>query len=219
MKTLLLSLLCLFVWSQSTEALTDQQVVLGQSVTLACEYRLKVVTWFVMKLPAHPEMILRTFGSEKPEYYDEKFREKYTEGDRSHLVINNVSVDDLGIYYCIKPGFALQISDGISLHTTEMSKDDSGRTRLHTTESPRNHNEPEQKNPPQDQTTLQIPIIMLSLLTVVLFAAVIGLLMMNHKLSKKIPKYVNAHQISTMKFLESNRGKTDPEYLEVLPNF
>ncbi|XP_016428485.1 uncharacterized protein LOC107756023 isoform X2 [Sinocyclocheilus rhinocerous] len=204
MKTLLLSLLCLFVWSQSTEALTDQQVVLGQSVTLACEYRLKVVTWFVMKLPAHPEMILRTFGSEKPEYYDEKFREKYTEGDRSHLVINNVSVDDLGIYYCIKPGFALQISDGISLHTTE---------------SPRNHNEPEQKNPPQDQTTLQIPIIMLSLLTVVLFAAVIGLLMMNHKLSKKIPKYVNAHQISTMKFLESNRGKTDPEYLEVLPNF
>ncbi|KAL0147699.1 hypothetical protein M9458_057008, partial [Cirrhinus mrigala] len=108
----------LFVWSQTTEALTDQQVVLGQSVTLACEYRLKGVIWFVMKLPARPEMILRTFGSkEEVEYYDEKFREKYSEGDRSQLVINNVSDDDLGIYYCIKPGFALQISDGIRLHT------------------------------------------------------------------------------------------------------
>ncbi|RXN30488.1 hypothetical protein ROHU_017767 [Labeo rohita] len=118
MKTLLLSLLCLFVWCQTTEALTDQQVVLGQSVTLACEYRLKGVIWFVMKLPARPEMILRTFGSkEKAEYYDEKFREKYSEGDRSQLVINNVSDDDLGIYYCIKPGFALQISDGIRLNT------------------------------------------------------------------------------------------------------
>ncbi|KAK2906794.1 hypothetical protein Q8A67_005779 [Cirrhinus molitorella] len=119
MKTLLLSLLCLFVWNQTTEALTDQQVVLGQSVTLACEYRLKGVIWFVMK-PARPEMILRTFGTGKAEYYDEKFRENYSEGDRSQLVINNVSGEDLGIYYCVKPGFALQISDGIRLHTTEV---------------------------------------------------------------------------------------------------
>ncbi|XP_058617725.1 uncharacterized protein LOC131531166 [Onychostoma macrolepis] len=134
MKTLLLSLLCLFVWNQSTEALTDQQVVLGQSVTLACEYRLKGVIWFVMKLPARPEMILRTFGSEKTEYYDEKFREKYSEGDRSRLVINNINVDDLGIYYCIKPGFALQISDGIGLHTTEISEEDGDHKSLYITE-------------------------------------------------------------------------------------
>ncbi|KAL1251568.1 hypothetical protein QQF64_019364 [Cirrhinus molitorella] len=87
MKTLLLSLLCLFVWNQTTEALTDQQVVLGQSVTLACEYRLKGVIWFVMKLPARPEMILRTFGTGKAEYYDEKFRENYSEGDRSQSVM------------------------------------------------------------------------------------------------------------------------------------
>ncbi|XP_043078951.1 uncharacterized protein LOC122327565 isoform X2 [Puntigrus tetrazona] len=119
MKTPLLSLLCLFVWSQSTEALTDQEVVLGQSVTLSCEYRLKAVVWFVMKLPARPEMIMRTFGSEKAEYYDEKYREKYSEGGRSRLVINNISEDDLGIYYCIKPGFSLKISGGIRLHTAE----------------------------------------------------------------------------------------------------
>ncbi|XP_050951471.1 uncharacterized protein LOC127154109 isoform X2 [Labeo rohita] len=204
MKTLLLSLPCLFVWCQTTEALTDQQVVLGQSVTLACEYRLKAVIWFVTKLPARPEMILRTYGPPKQAtYYNQTFINKYSEGDWSHLLISKVSVDDLGIYYCVKPGWDLEVSDGI---------------RLHTTESPRIHNEPEQKNPPQDQTTLQIPIIMFSLLTVVLFAAVIGLLVMNHKLSKKIPKYVNSHQISTLKFHESNRGKTDPEYIEVVPN-
>ncbi|XP_059424662.1 uncharacterized protein LOC132159096 [Carassius carassius] len=206
MKTLLLSLLCLCVWSQSTEALTDQQVVLGQSVTLACEFHLKAVIWFVTKLPARPMMIMRTFGSPKrAEYYHYKFSSKYSEGGRSRLIINKVSVDDLGIYYCIKPGNDLQVSvsDGI---------------RLHTAESPRSHDEPEQKNPPKDQTTLQIPFIILSLLTVALFAAVIGLLMMNHKLSKEIPKYANFNQITTMKFGESNRGKTDPVYLEVLPN-
>ncbi|XP_018920462.1 uncharacterized protein LOC109047208 isoform X2 [Cyprinus carpio] len=206
MKTLLLSLLCLFVWSQSTDALTDQQVVLGQNVTLACEFNLKAVIWFVTKLPARPEMILRTYGSpQQAKYYNNKFIRKYSEGGWSRLLINEVSVDDLGIYYCIKPGNDLKVmvSDGI---------------RLQTTESPPSGNETEEKNPPQDQTTLQIPIIMLSLLTVVLFAAVIGLLIMNHKLSKEIPKYANAHQISTMKFCESNRGKTDPAYLEVLPN-
>ncbi|XP_016362834.1 uncharacterized protein LOC107704426 isoform X1 [Sinocyclocheilus anshuiensis] len=204
MKTLLLSLLCLFVWNQTTEAFTDQRLVLGQNVTLACEFRLKAIIWFVMKLPARPEMILRTFGPPKQvEYYNTKFISKYSEGGCSRLFINNVSADDLGIYYCIKPGWYLEVSNG---------------TRLHTSESPQSHNEPEQKNPAQDQTALQILIIMFSLLTVVLFAAVIGLLMMNHKLSKNIPEYVNGHQISTMKFRESNRGKTDPEYLEVLPN-
>ncbi len=109
------------MWSQSTEALTDQQVVLGQTVTLACEYRLKPVIWFVMKLPARSMMILRTFASSddtETDYYQEKFRNKYLEGNRSELVINNVSVDDLGIYYCIKAGFSQQISDGIRLHTT-----------------------------------------------------------------------------------------------------
>ncbi|XP_052446520.1 uncharacterized protein LOC127988042 isoform X3 [Carassius gibelio] len=180
MKTLLLSLLCLCVWSQSTEALTDQQVLLGHNVTLACEFKCKAAIWFVTKLQARPEMIMRTFGStEQAKYYHYKFSSKYSEGGRSRLIINTVSVDDLGIYYCIKPGNDLQISvsDGI---------------RLHTAESPRSHDEPEQNNPPQDQ----IPIIILSLLTVALFAAVIGLLMMNHKLSKKIPKYVNFHQVN-----------------------
>ncbi|XP_016138111.1 uncharacterized protein [Sinocyclocheilus grahami] len=200
MKTLLLSLICLFVWNQTTEAFTDQRLVLGQNVTVACEFNLKAIIWFVMKLPARPEMILQTFGQPKQvEYYNKKLISKYSEGGWSHLLINNVSADDLGMYYCIKPGRNLKVSNGI---------------RLHTSESPRSHNEPEQKS----QTALQIFIIMFSLLTVVLFAAVIRLLMMNHKLSKKNPEYVNGHQISTMKFRESNRGKTDPEYIEVLPN-
>ncbi|KAK2906791.1 hypothetical protein Q8A67_005776 [Cirrhinus molitorella] len=204
MKTLLLSLLCLFLWNQSTEALTDQQVDLGQNVTLACEFNIKAVIWFVTKLPARPEMILRTYGPPaQPIYYNQKLINKYSEGGWSRLLINKVSVDDLGIYYCIKPSKLNsnpEVSDGIRLHTADPS-----------------HNETEQKNPPQDQTTLQIPIIIFSLLTVVLFAAVIGLLVMNHKLSKRIPKYANAHQIST-RLHESNRGKTDPVYIEVLPN-
>ncbi|XP_050951473.1 uncharacterized protein LOC127154109 isoform X4 [Labeo rohita] len=195
MKTLLLSLLCLFMWNKTTEALTDQQVVLGQNVSLACKFNLKAVIWFVTKLPARLELILRTYGAPKQAtYYNQTFINKYSEGDWSRLLINKVSADDLGIYYCLKPGDNLSVSDGIRLHINE------------------------QNNPLHDQTALQIPIIMFSLLTVVLFAAVIGLLVMNHKLSKNIPTYVNAHQISTMKFHERNRHKSDPEYTEVLPN-
>ncbi|XDV22600.1 hypothetical protein PO909_027465 [Leuciscus waleckii] len=118
MKTLLLSLLCVFVCSQHTEGVTDQQVTLGQSVTLACEFKCKAVIWFVIKPSVRPVMILRTSESEKPDYYDKKFRNKYTEGSRSQLIINTVTVDDLGTYYCIKPGWALQISDGMRLDTT-----------------------------------------------------------------------------------------------------
>ncbi|KAK9967343.1 hypothetical protein ABG768_001746 [Culter alburnus] len=119
MKTLLLSLICVFVWSQHTEGLTDQQVTLGQSVTVTCEFRLRAITWFVIKSSARPMMIWRKVSPEKPiHYYDEKFRNKYSEGSRSQLIINNVTADDLGIYYCIIPGEkTLEVSDGIRLDT------------------------------------------------------------------------------------------------------
>ncbi|ROL55455.1 hypothetical protein DPX16_20831 [Anabarilius grahami] len=202
---------CVFVWSQHTEGFTDQQVTLGQSVTVTCEFRLKAVIWFVIKSSARPVMILRTFGSEKPEYYDEKFRNKYSEGSRSQLIINNVNADDLGTYYCVKPGWTLEISDGI---------------RLDTTVAHRDPNESEQQNPPQDQRAYQILIVMFTLLIVMLSAAVIGLLVMNRKLSQKIPKYVNGHQISKRRItsIQTNgtvvppqNPLTDHEYLEVLP--
>ncbi|CAM4658196.1 unnamed protein product, partial [Leuciscus chuanchicus] len=142
-----------FVCSQHTEGVTDQQVTLGQSVTLACEFKCKAAIWFVIKPSVRPVMILRTSESEKPDYYDEKFRNKYTEGSRSQLIINTVTVDDLGTYYCIKPGRALQVSDGM---------------RLDTTEGP---DEPKQKNPPQ--RAYQTLIVVFTLLMLVLFAAVI----------------------------------------------
>ncbi|XP_039538181.1 uncharacterized protein LOC120486312 [Pimephales promelas] len=202
MKTLLLSLLCVFVCSQHTEGVSDQQVTLGQRVTLACEFNLKAVIWFVIKPSVRPVMIMRTFGSENPEYYDEKFRNKYSEGSRSQLIIYTVTVDDLGTYYCIKPGWDLKISDGMRLDTTDTD-------------------EPEQKNPQQNQ----ILIVMFTLLMVVLFAAVIGLVIMNRKMSKKIPRYVNSQQILGRRTTSIRTNGTavphpltDHEYLEVLPS-
>ncbi|XP_048037648.1 uncharacterized protein LOC125262827 [Megalobrama amblycephala] len=213
MKTLLLSLLCVFVWSQHTEGLTDQQVTLGQSVTVTCEFRLRAITWFVIKSSARPVMIWRTFASEKPiHYYDEKFRSKYSEGSRSQLIINNVTADDLGIYYCIIPGeTTLEVSDGI---------------RLDTGGAHQNFDELEEQNPPQDQRSYRILIVIFTLLIVMLSAAVIGLLMMNRKLSQKIPKYVNGHQISERRItsfptsgtvVPPQNSLTDREYQEILP--
>ncbi|KAF4097528.1 hypothetical protein G5714_021536 [Onychostoma macrolepis] len=63
MKTLLLSLLCLFVWNQSTEALTDQQVVLGQSVTLACEFKYFTYNYKLSRKQEQPQgSLLKNFN-------------------------------------------------------------------------------------------------------------------------------------------------------------
>ncbi|XP_026110468.1 uncharacterized protein LOC113083700 isoform X1 [Carassius auratus] len=205
MRTVQLLLLCLLV-CQTTESLTDKLVNLGANVTLDCPIDVKDIYWVFQKLTDSPLLILRTFTTQSKT--DKRLRNKYSSLTFSRLFIMNVTMNELGIYYCVKPDKTLQISNGTRLYITEVSQDDSSNTTLPITESLRSH------NPPQDQ----IPIIILSLLTVALFAAVIGLLMMNHKLSKEIPKYANFHQISTMKFGESNRGKTDTVYLEVLPN-
>ncbi|XP_005174066.1 uncharacterized protein [Danio rerio] len=212
MKTLLLSLLCFLVWNQHTEALTDQQVTLGETVTVACEFRLKAVVWFVIKPSARPMMIMRTFGTEDAEYYDEKLRSKYSEGSRSHLIINDVSADDLGEYYCVQPGWSLVVNDGIRLHTAGVPKDD---------------------NEPQDLSSNQIVLVILACLVAVMFVAIIGLLMKKHKFSRTSHMYENNHRRPYMvpEHLRRNlsiqiNSNCDPprnpmaerNYLQILPN-
>ncbi|XP_026054759.1 uncharacterized protein LOC113040702 isoform X4 [Carassius auratus] len=174
MRTVQLLLLCLLV-CQTTESLTDKLVNLGANVTLDCPIDVKDIYWVFQKLTDSPLLILRTYTTQSKT--DKRLRNKYSSLTFSRLFIMNVTMNELGIYYCVKPDKTLQISNGTRLYIT-VSQDDSSNTTLPIT----------------------------------------GLLMMNHKLSKEIPKYANFHQISTMKFGESNRGKTDTVYLEVLPN-
>ncbi len=54
------------------------------------------------KMPDPPTVILRTFPTPKSNFYPNKtFRNKYSVQFKHHLVINNVTADELGVYYCM----------------------------------------------------------------------------------------------------------------------
>ncbi|ROL55454.1 hypothetical protein DPX16_20830 [Anabarilius grahami] len=208
MKTLLLSLLCVFVWSQHTEGFTDQQVTLGQSVTvtyltqedsegsgsgsgldsvlllvcqttesltdkqvnlgqnvtLDCQIDVKDVYWVFQKLTDSPVLILRTFSSgfTSSVIQDERFKDKYSSLTLSRLCISNITIDKLGIYYCVKKTVSgLKLSNG---------------TRLYITEAARDQNHTEVNNNSQCPNTPQALIVLYAILSIVIFLAIIVLL-------------------------------------------
>ncbi|KAG1945961.1 hypothetical protein F2P79_013618 [Pimephales promelas] len=61
---------------------------------------------------------MRTFTSHSTvsQYYEERFKVKYSSLTLSRLFISNITIDELGIYYCVKTGPALQLSNGTRLY-------------------------------------------------------------------------------------------------------
>ncbi|KAI2647617.1 T-cell-specific surface glycoprotein CD28 [Labeo rohita] len=144
--------LYLLIWCRAVETLTDQLTDLGQNVTVNCDFDVKEVNWLLLKLPDPPVVILRTFSSAR--YYNNKFRHKYSVQRKPHLFIHNVTVDELGLYYCV---------------TTDSPPKYSNGTRLHNTE-----NTAEKQN--QNQTQWQTLTVIFGVLSGVLIIVIIGLL-------------------------------------------
>ncbi|XP_016370469.1 uncharacterized protein LOC107710250 [Sinocyclocheilus rhinocerous] len=109
--------LYLLIWCRAAETLTDQLTDLGQNVTINCDFDVKEVNWLLLKLPDPPVLILRTFSPAR--YYNNRFRHKYSVQCKPHLFINNVTIDELGLYYCLTTDAPPQYSNGTSLHITE----------------------------------------------------------------------------------------------------
>ncbi|XP_048038684.1 uncharacterized protein LOC125263653 [Megalobrama amblycephala] len=182
MRTPQLSLFFLLLVCQTTESLTDKQVNLGQNVTLDCQIDVKEIYWVFQKLTDSPVLILRTFtsGSPIPLIYDERFKDKYSSLTLSWLFISNVTIDELGIYYCVKTtGSGPQLSNGTRLY-------------INITESAQDHNQTENKNQPQCEKTLKIDnrlTVTSFLLNIVLIIATTGLLIHKFKKSTKSRQY------------------------------
>lgn len=116
---LILFLTDLLTWCQVAEILTNQITDLGQSVTINCGLDLKEVTWFVLNLPDPPVLILRSFSNPPATFYfNNRFRQKYSVQPKHNLFINNVSIDELGVYYCTNIDRTAQFSNGIRLDQT-----------------------------------------------------------------------------------------------------
>jgi len=103
---------------QTTASLIDKRVNLGENVTLDCQIDVKEMYWVFQKRTDSPVLIMRTFSSHStvPQFYEERFKVKYSLLTLSRLFISNITVDELGIYYCAKTGQSLQLSDGTRLY-------------------------------------------------------------------------------------------------------
>lgn len=151
----------LLIWCRAAETLTDHLTDLGQNVTINCDLDVTEVIWLLLKLE-YPVLILRTFSSTPPFYFKKTFKQKYSVQSKHNLFINNVTIDDLGVYYCmnIEPQ---NYSSGTRLYITEPTAESKNHTVV--------------KDIEQNQTHWQIIIIIIStLLNGLLIIMIIGLL-------------------------------------------
>ncbi|XP_026098599.1 uncharacterized protein LOC113069650 [Carassius auratus] len=159
--------LCLLIWCQTAETLIDQLVHLGQNVTINCDFE-NEVNWFLLK-PPYFSVILRTFPG-SPFYYNEHYRQKYSVASK-HLFINNVTSDELGVYFCMNTDCSKpQFSNGTRLYITE-------QTQNYTVVQNIQQNHTLVKYIEQNQTSWQTLTLISGLINAVLvIVVVIGLL-------------------------------------------
>ncbi|XP_043078882.1 uncharacterized protein LOC122327524 [Puntigrus tetrazona] len=175
MRTAQLLLFCLLV-CHTMESLTDKRVNLGGNITLDCPLDVKEIYWLFQRPTDSPVIILRTFSSEFTSSFikDQRLKDKYSSLTLSRLFIRNLTINELGIYYCAKPNQTLQISDG---------------TRLHSTESPQDQKQTENKDQEQQYETAfefhKILTVASILLNFALIIAIIGLFIPKLKKSRQ----------------------------------
>uniref|UniRef100_A0A9J7XJS9 Si:dkey-208m12.3 n=1 Tax=Cyprinus carpio carpio TaxID=630221 RepID=A0A9J7XJS9_CYPCA len=165
MKIIQLQLLVLICCKAAvSDLLTD----LGSNVTINCDLDENEVYWILLKTADPPTVILRTLYNIQqitpipPFYYNKTFRNKYSVQFKHRLVINNVTADELGVYYCMNTRTPPKLSNSTRLHLNETQL-----TERH------NHTELEFIDQNQTQIIIIISALMNGLLLILLivFAA------------------------------------------------
>lgn len=162
-------LIDLLLWCQITEGLFDKRVNLGENVTLDCQIDVKEMFWVFQKLTDAPVLILRTFSTESTVSHilEERFRNKYSSLTLSRLFISSITIDEIGVYYCIKrDSTTIKFSNGTRLYITE----DKSQTK---------------PNESHYQTTQEALIVLYIILNIMMFSAVIALFQIKLQLCKK----------------------------------
>ncbi len=98
-----------------SDLLTD----LGSNVIINCDLDENEVYWILLKTANPPTVILRSFSTPKsPFYHNKTFRKKYSVQFKHRLVINNVTADELGVYYCMNTETPPKLSNSSRLYFT-----------------------------------------------------------------------------------------------------
>ncbi|XP_055786171.1 uncharacterized protein LOC129859936 [Salvelinus fontinalis] len=119
-------LLCLIICCRGADGLTETLVELGQNTTINCSLNIESAYWYIQHQPQSPLAILRSFTSSSPAafYYNNNYRHKYSLETGNSLFIQNVTVDDCGVFYCAKKEEGrLIFSNGTRLMTADVYAD------------------------------------------------------------------------------------------------
>ncbi|XP_014007759.2 uncharacterized protein isoform X1 [Salmo salar] len=119
-------LLCLIICCRGADGLTGTLVELGQNTTINCSLNIESAYWYIQHQPQPPLAILRSFSNSSPAafYYNKNYRQKYSLETGNRLFIQNVTVDDCGVFYCAKKEEGrLIFSNGARLMTADVYAD------------------------------------------------------------------------------------------------
>ncbi|XP_067252949.1 uncharacterized protein [Chanodichthys erythropterus] len=111
----------LLICYKATESLTNIPVTLGADVIITCDLDIKEIYWYKLKLPDPPVLILRTYDStyEIAKYENSISEHKYSVKTNSRLFIKNITIDELGVYYCVKTSEPQKFSNGTKIYISD----------------------------------------------------------------------------------------------------
>ncbi|XP_016362959.1 uncharacterized protein LOC107704533 [Sinocyclocheilus anshuiensis] len=147
-------------------AVSDLLTDLGSNVSINCDLDENEVYWILLKSSDPPTVILRSFSTSSF-YPNKSFRKKYSVQFKHRLVTNNVTADELGVYYCMNTETPPKLSNSTRIFFTEP-------TPLTVLTECHNHTVTEYIK--QNQTQWKIIIIISGLMNGLLIIVLIGLL-------------------------------------------
>uniref|UniRef100_A0A672M6A0 Ig-like domain-containing protein n=1 Tax=Sinocyclocheilus grahami TaxID=75366 RepID=A0A672M6A0_SINGR len=98
-------------------AVADLLTDLGSNVSINCDLDENEVYWILLKTADPPTVILQSFSTSSF-YPNKSFRKKYSVQFKHRLVINNVTADELGVYYCMNTRTPPKLSNSTRIYFT-----------------------------------------------------------------------------------------------------
>ncbi len=96
-------------------AVSDIVTDLGSNVTINCDLDENEVYWILLKTADPPTVILQSFSTSSF-YHNKSFKKKYSVQFKHRLVINNVTADELGVYYCMNTHTPPKLSNSTRIY-------------------------------------------------------------------------------------------------------
>ncbi len=97
-------------------AVADIITDLGSNVFINCDLDENEVYWILLKTADPPPTVILQSFSTSSFYPNKTFRNKYSVLFKHRLVINNVTADELGVYYCMNTETPPKLSNSTRIY-------------------------------------------------------------------------------------------------------